>query len=210
MNGDELGQVRHVHELHVGCRYCEIDRHEPTVRSSAVLAAVPSVGSLVEGWVLAFPRQHVLALSDLSPAQWSAYVSELTQVRSAVNDRYGETILFEHGSAGSARLAGCGVDHAHMHIVPVILDIRSALADMSDVVGELDWMPVEGQVPTIAGQDYLYIDDRSGRWVAYSPSLPGQAIRRAIARAVGAPEWDWKASPNRNLMASTLSRMRAA
>ena len=199
-----------MHGLQASCRYCDIDQHEPTVHASEALTAVPSVGSLLEGWIIAFPRQHVLALSELSPTQWAAYLSELKEVRAAVSDRYGETVLFEHGSAGSARLAGCGVDHAHMHIVPIDLDIRSALATMNDVVDELEWTHADGQVPNKAGQDYLYVEDRSGAWVAYSDSLPGQTVRRAIARAVGAREWDWKANPNRELMANTLSRMRAA
>jgi ATP adenylyltransferase len=196
----------HDHE----CRYCQLERHEPLIMSSKAGYVVPSIGAMVEGWVLVFPERHVLALSDLTGLEWSEFEVLIRRTRATVEAEFGETVLFEHGSAGIGRTAACGVDHAHMHVVPLAIDLRKAVAACSDDVGSFDWSRVVGRPDVIAGNDYLYISDRTGKWVARSPWLPGQVIRRAIANHLGSPVWDWKADSHLDLVESTRRKLAAA
>lgn len=189
------------------CRYCELDRLEAPIAHSAAGFAVPSIGAMVEGWSIVFPRRHVLSLAQLDDHDWSAFDDLVQVVRDNVERYYGKAVLFEHGSAGSGRPAACGVDHAHLHVVPLDLPLRELI---TAVLESGSWARVDTRVPPVVGMDYIYVDDASGRWVAYQPWLPSQVARQAVAAYLGLSDWDWKASPNLHLVEATRRALRAA
>lgn len=191
------------------CKYCELESHEIPILSSAAGTVVPSIGALVEGWVLVFPKKHVLSLSQLDQAGWSDFASLVEQAKKIVVAEYGNVVMFEHGSAGEGRLAACGVDHAHLHIVPIEIELRSEIDALADEEG-YDWEPVGSRVGVRDSADYIYIHDSTGRWVAYRAWLPGQVVRRAIARSLGLEEWDWKKNARMANVQATTTRLRTA
>ncbi|WP_442931539.1 HIT family protein [Mycobacterium sp. 050128] len=189
------------------CRLCNIEAQEPTIHQSADASAVPSLGSFIAGWTLVVPRRHVLALSDLSSDEWSGFTSTVNYVRTRIEGAYGDVISFEHGSAGPNRLAGCGVDHAHLHIVPSTTNLRSAIDAISTTVGRFQWEPAEGKPEARRSLDYLYIADSSGQWITYGDSIPSQVVRRALAAECGRNIWDWKEDHCQDIVADTLSML---
>src|SRR5215470_856542 len=84
--------------------------------ASPNFVALPSLGSLVEGWVVIVPRKHFICTGAV-PAQ---LVPEMDRFKSDVCTvlaaRYGELRVFEHGPSAALHKIGCGVDHAHVHI----------------------------------------------------------------------------------------------
>ncbi|MDN4639928.1 hypothetical protein QCD70_06715 [Agreia sp. PsM10] len=163
---------------------------------------------MVEGWLLAFPAVHVLSLADLSFDDWDGFSELLENARSLLRGAYGSTVMFEHGSAGVGRLAACGVDHAHMHLVPLDIDLRAAISNLAGELGEFEWTRIEGRVEPIAEEDYIFISDRTGSWVTRSSHLPSQVVRRAIALELGISEWDWKKDARPGTVSSTRARLR--
>lgn len=173
--------------------------------------AVPSLGALVEGWLLLVPRAHAIAVGELSPA----HLEELIGFKQVMADRlaalYGaEVWAFEHGPCGPARKAGCGVDHAHMHLVPYDGDIveaatpylpnacRWATATWSDCRGSLE-----------NGSDYLAVERISaGRiQIASAPELGSQVFRRAIASGLNKEaQYDWRSHPMHGNVARTIAQ----
>ena len=193
-----------------GCRYCDLNKHEPLMIESNAGYVVPSIGAMVEGWLLVFPKRHVLALSELTNDEWVEFQSLVGLARASSEGEFGPTILFEHGSAGVGRAAACGVNHAHMHVVPLKIDLRAAISECSKDVGTYEWSRVTDRPDSVLEQDYLYVSDDTGDWVARSSWLPGQVVRRAIARFLGLEVWDWKVDAHLDLVESTRRKLKAA
>lgn len=189
------------------CRACAIVHNEDLISVDDYAYSVPSVGALVEGWVLIFPRRHVLALNTLDEVEWEQFSDHASKVRARVEEAYGASVLFEHGSSGVGRTASCGVDHAHLHIVGISVDLRRAVADIRDQVGAFEWSPASDRAPRDWKSDYIWVEDSTGSWVTQSDILPSQVIRRALAHQMGISDWDWKRAARPELMAKTANRL---
>jgi ATP adenylyltransferase len=193
------------------CRFCVMTAHEKPVMGAPVGFAVPSIGAFVEGWLLVIPYRHMVALSDLEEWERKEYRILVEETEKLVRKKYGHTILFEHGPAGEGRNAGCGIDHAHLHIVPIELVLHEAVT--SDGTGRnLQWhpaaLPWDADAEHAAGLDYFFVRESDGTaWVAGTPAAPSQLLRRAIAKYVGSPVWDWKADSRQDLVAATYRRL---
>jgi ATP adenylyltransferase len=189
------------------CALCNLE-NEVVLTSQLGGFAIPSLGAYVEGWTLVVPRKHVLSLADLSPSDASAFEEVLVTSRARVSHAYGSTIVFEHGSSGAGRLAGCGVDHAHAHVVPTSVDDVRTLVDAISPSTHT-WQPITRpwMSETAAEEDYLWILDSTGSWLAEAPELPSQLIRRALAHHWSIVEWDWRAAPRKDLYNLTAQRL---
>jgi ATP adenylyltransferase len=172
--------------------------------------AVASLGAFVDGWALVFPRRHVLALAEMTSAEWSSFDAMLATARGNLESVYGNVVLFEHGSAGSGRTAACGVNHAHMHIVALDVDLRQAIAQIAHEVGTFVWSASEGRPDSVPGQDYIFLSDNTGSWISHSTHLPGQVVRRALAATLGHRQWDWKENLQEERMLSVAETLRTS
>jgi ATP adenylyltransferase len=195
-------------EIALGCGVCSGLPLDQQFLSDPAAIAVASLGALVDGWALVFPRRHVLALAEMTPLEWTAFDKTLTTVRNRLESKYGPVVLFEHGSAGSGRTAACGVNHAHMHVVALDLDLRQAIARIDDQVGSFSWRPSNDRPVTVPAHDYIFLLDKSGSWISHSTHLPGQVVRRAIAFALGDPNWNWKENLQEERMLRVAEKLR--
>src|SRR5947207_13804669 len=80
-------------------------------------AALPTIGQLFEGSYLVIPTRHVEKYTEMSRPQRQKAQAFLADVERRLQ-RYGPTIAYEHG-ASSVNGTGCGVYHAHVHVVPL-------------------------------------------------------------------------------------------
>jgi diadenosine tetraphosphate (Ap4A) HIT family hydrolase len=186
------------------CNFCPIS--EPGVYSSDGLDVVPSVGSLTEGWLLIVPRAHVPATAALARDQYVEVTAALHKMEARLQETFGlPTVIFEHGPAAFGRTAGCGVDHAHLHIVPTNVDL---ISEATMLFPELQFAAANDEDVRQAherGNDYLYLRDQGGNaWFAEAASLPSQVFRRCIASAIGLANWDWKADSRPEVSRKTL------
>src|SRR5258708_40286272 len=130
-----------LHKSH--CDFCEellggsdnsfarIYRGEPRNRilfGSDEFAIMPSLGQLVEGYLLVLPIKHFKALGDLPGPLFEELATISKRLGKIIKDQYGPYVLFEHG-ARSEGVGGCGIYHAHLHATP--------LAGLSDPVDAL-------------------------------------------------------------------------
>lgn len=189
------------------CRFCSLSDEEPLLHASAGVMCVPSIGAMVEGWTLVVPRRHVLSISELDDLEWSDFSAQRDIMRARVEAVYGQTVVFEHGAGGAHRTAGCGVDHAHMHIVPVSFDLRAIVSSISSEVGKFAWRSADDRPSAPAGVDYIHIGDATGYWIAFNDEQPSQVIRRAIAHQLDIHDWDWKANPRLTNVRATLEKL---
>jgi ATP adenylyltransferase len=189
-----------------GCRFCEVAHRERLVRSSEHSAVFPSLGAFIEGWLLVAPREHVVASSELPDDHWHDLDAQVRTANEAVRAEYGPTVFFEHGAAGTNRTAGCGVDHAHLHIVPWVGNLREQIAAVPGF-GRFAWHPAGHRPISRTGEDYIWISDETGAWITYASELPSQVVRQAMSHALGLAWWDWKVDHRTDTAAATLDRL---
>ncbi len=177
------------------------------VFESANFIVLPSLGSLVEGWLLLVPKQHYISMGAL-PASLVTEMEEMkAKVSAHVRQEYGETCVFEHGPASASRKVGCSVDHAHLHIVPLTFDIgRAAVPFMPK---DAEWVKaswVQCQEAHQAGQDYLYFEQPLGCGnISTHSEFGSQVFRRAIASEIGRPhDFNWREHPELETVAKTI------
>jgi hypothetical protein len=102
---------------------------------------------------------------------------------------------------------GCGVDHAHLHLVP----FQHSLIPLIDAVSPtpLRWESVEGLHHLQSVQaPYVYVEDRRGAAFASSTDIGSQLVRRALAAACGwYDRYDWSSSPQLRKVRRTVERV---
>lgn len=174
------------------CRLCSAPSRGDVIEATSRHMSLASYGALVDGWVLVAPRAHVLATADLDDCHWNELEEFAARTAASVKAVYGiEPVLFEHGPAGWGRQAGCGVDHAHLHVVPMSVDLRAIVGSLEGPT-QAPWIPTPGRPRRAAQMDYLWIADQTGTYIRHTQGASSQVIRRAIAKHLGEDTWDWK------------------
>jgi diadenosine tetraphosphate (Ap4A) HIT family hydrolase len=188
------------------CKFCEKFGGVTPERKSEIwdqvlfqsrnFVVVPTVGSIVPGWVLIVPRQHFLCIGSMG----DALLHELNELRHEVilslKSRFGPVAIFEHGPAKMSTLVGCGVDHAHLHLVATQIDLLAGAQAITEQ--PLSWAKVSGLDETTTyykkQKSYLYVESPGGEsWIGTGPHIQSQLFRQVIATASGQKEaFDWK------------------
>ena len=185
--------------------------NQPILESDNFLV-VPSLGSLVEGWTLLVPKQHYLSMGALPTAFKDEVISLQAEVESLLKAKCGgPLVVFEHGPSAVKHGTGCGVDHAHLHILPVdcdLLDLAKAF-----VPEGTEWLPAgwaERAAAYEAGLDYLFLkQDGVSGVIAVAEDFGSQVFRRAIATHLGkADEFSWREHPRYEVSLNTSKRLR--
>lgn len=171
--------------------------------------AMPSAGSLVAGWTLVVPKRPMLNLSILDEAERSELEGVIARVASALSGTGGAVYCFEHGSGWSGSATGCGVDQAHLHIVPLPFDLLTAVRARRD--GTVEWQsevkevrPL-GALPPEGEYVAIWSPNESRSMIGRVRNPISQWIRRVIADELGfADEWDYRRHPLSDKVQETL------
>ncbi len=181
-----------------GTRRGPSDLFDVPLYADGAAVVVPSVGSLVPGWTLIVPTKPAPNLATLTRSERQSLELARSAVRMRLEGAFeGQIYEFEHGARTYGDTMGCGVDQAHLHLVPLPFDLLSA----SDALDCFETRRFTGDdsdpwncIP--ADVDYWLVrDTQSGDGVIAFPRVPeSQALRRLIARQLGSSEWDYKIS----------------
>lgn len=175
--------------------------------------AVPSAGSLVAGWTLVVPRRPMLNLSQTNAEEREELDAIATRIADCLGTRGQEVYFFEHGSRAVGSLTGCGVDQAHLHIVPLPFDLIAAATarteagivwrDARETEPPLDTLPVGGEYVALWSRG----DSRTMIGAVTEPV--SQWIRRVIADELGiGAQWNYRNHPQSNRVRETLELLR--
>ena len=181
------------------CTYCKNifssmiqDQREPwdkIIHETSGFVVTPTVGALIEGWTLIISRRHVPAMGALAEEELYELKDLAVRVRNLVEQEYGNTIIFEHGPACEGTKFGCGIDHAHFHVVPLSISI-SPLVE-AELESNLIWETITDlrDLSRIhqKGIPYLYIlENGTNQGILACPQdIPSQFMRRVIANFLG-------------------------
>jgi diadenosine tetraphosphate (Ap4A) HIT family hydrolase len=170
-------------------------------------AVVPSLGSIVEGWLLIIPKNEIISYGYLqSTALYNELESLIDYVGGFVKKLYGDFVVFENGACSQNKLVGCGVDYAHIHIVPTTRNLINIIEIEFGIY--YDWKPIASLQETANyiqnNQPYLfYRNQQNESFITTTDNIPSQLFRKALASASGVSEkYDWKT----NLFAENMQK----
>jgi diadenosine tetraphosphate (Ap4A) HIT family hydrolase len=163
---------------------------------------------LVEGWVLIVPRGHFISTGAFPPELTAEFVAFKQEVSSRLQALYGDICAFEHGPWAPSHQVGCGVDHAHVHLVPLSFSLLDAA---KSYIPGVEWQPASWShcARAVAQElDYLFVEQPVGVGrIAVADQFGSQILRRAISSHIGRPnEFDWRNHPHEQNIERTVNR----
>jgi diadenosine tetraphosphate (Ap4A) HIT family hydrolase len=186
-------------ELH-GQRDTNFAARYPEVTSRIVaqtpsLVAFPCIGQLAPGHFLVVPKRHYCTFAEASrtnPKLIAEFTNILTDVHRLLDCKPNSSLVFEHGTSGPSD-GGCGIYHAHVHIVPCSghIDLNSVI-EFSNI-GIFD--SITDTWPNIDdGQAYIAYGSQLHGFNAthLDQPLPSQYLRKVVANVLGYSNWDWR------------------
>lgn len=154
--------------------------------------AVADVAPLAKGHILVFPRRHILGLSLLSDEDCAELeglrltISKILRASTGV-----PAISFEHGLCDPSRRSGCGIDHAHLHIIPNPGDVSGSLTSSYEC-REVDSVRALPETVTDSTEEYLFLIDQNDRCLLAEVEEPTrQFFRRVISEILDNEFWNW-------------------
>lgn len=200
------------------CHFCAVtagggDVFDSRWHSTADYSAIVSIGAFVPGWTLVCPVVHsVNLLGHYGRADFWDFVSA---TEAMVESQYGRCVVFEHGAACETSLTGCGVGHAHLHIVPLQFSLQSAAVEASE--NRFVWQRCDvGEIAfKAAGREYLFLADHLAEettegLICLLNAPTSQFCRRVIADQLGIPDsFDYKTHPMLDIAKSSAAVLRA-
>lgn len=91
------------------------------VHSTEHFVVLPSIGQFVENYMLILPRRHMESLAEMNENETAEFKKIFHKLKVSLTN-FGKVIAFEHGAKKETG-GGCGVYHAHLHIMPLNKDI---------------------------------------------------------------------------------------
>jgi hypothetical protein len=164
-------------------------------RGEIILCA--GLGAIAEPYVIAYTRQHELAVAALGAVARRDLFDALDLCIASGLFPSGTLSVFEHAGRASHSPTAC-LEHCHLHIIDGSYDLSSELkghfTDVRDVCLSID-------IGWKADEDYLFTGKYRGERVIVghsvnAPSCGSQFFRRALSAKVKSPAWNWRLSPN--------------
>jgi ATP adenylyltransferase len=188
---------------------CPAPLYDTVLLDTPNMVVTPTLGSIIPDWVLAIPKVHAVNVLAWATLKNLAPLQQVELISRSMGRALKDIIWFEHGPAATGAVTGCGVDHAHIHMLlrpPFSFD-QFCKAARSEVA--LQW--IEG-----TGDAYKALDPKTSYLVAgscdrylaaRSVELAGsQFFRKVIACLIGrSDKWDYKSHPCLENVALTIA-----
>jgi len=180
--------------------FFELADYNTPVYQTSNFIVIPTLGSLIEGWLLIVPKVFYLNFSQLP----EALMDEANDIIHHLQEHFlplfeaPNAVVFEHGPGNIQSTAGCGVDYAHLHWVPTEFDLKAGVKEFLNL--HYNWSLIndltEVKLNNAADRDYLYLRDQGNKsFVTYQKEVPSQTFRKVIAHYLQQPQqFDWKAN----------------
>ena len=176
------------------------------VLQSDYFFALVTVSPIREGHVLIVPKKHHKGLMQSDSLEYADFKRFFYKVKRMLDAKYGTTVYFEHGVGSNIVDGGCGIDHAHVHLLPASHnEINNLISDIrSDFdLGLLSMDEIKKR--TLNQSSYLMLGiDLDAVSYCWSESIKSQYLRKKVCKALNLPESDWRDLTNWNGFNKTL------
>lgn len=169
----------------------------------------PTLGSIVPNWLLVIPRCHAMNFASWSSRTGAQAHDLIDRLAAELRIDPRRLIWFEHGAAEVGSEIGCGLDHAHIHIIfdaPFLFQDIVLAASTKD---DLRWQSCAAPdvYRSLAGdKSYLVAGSEDRAILAHNVEQIGsQFFRKIVASLVAQTEcWNYKTHPYLDNVQTTL------
>jgi diadenosine tetraphosphate (Ap4A) HIT family hydrolase len=167
-------------------------------QESPHFVAFPSLSPLAPGHSLVIPKHHTTSLAQISPEHREELTTFTRHVEQIVSRAFGSVTSFEHG-VGRSKHGGCGVTHAHLHILPLRGNHTLAVHNTVQTT-----FACQTHNALVSFFDAVHYDDTYLWFGHYDHSviatvaedISSQFMRRRIGGLLGVTDWDWRSYTN--------------
>jgi ATP adenylyltransferase len=201
------------------CAFCNLRSVAERTRSYDTVieehhgfVTMPSLGAIVPGWLLVVSREHHLCSAALDRASHKLLLESVENAKGLLSHAFSAPTVFEHGPASPGTPVGCGIDHLHMHLVP----LPGSLAKQCTELYGTEWQTLQHADDLSAmhreGVSYLSVQEPGASWLwASPPDGVRQPLRRAIAHMMNVPSlFDYRKDFFEENIAFTLKELSSA
>jgi len=154
---------------------------------------IPSVSPIVEGHLMLIPKKHIKSLAYVDMDTLDSFKELVKKVFSFIKTKYCEPFLFEHG-VGEDEFTGCGIDHAHLHILPIQLENQNRI--FNAILSERNILHAGNMYELLSSIDkrksYLLFGCQvNNMYFSTAEGAKSQYIRKIISSIVGNKNWNW-------------------
>ncbi|MFH1526819.1 MAG: HIT family protein [Bacteroidota bacterium] len=171
---------------------------------------VPSISPIVEGHLLIFPKDHINNLAEIKQNSLNKFFEIVNKSIAMISSTYDQPFIFEHG-VGQDGFLGCGIDHAHLHIIPLNSEVSSnAIKKISSTYFNF----TNGSLKNILSNAdkfnsyLLFGNDIEKMCFVADSNIPSQFIRKIIINELNGDEWDWKKYSGRDKFIKTYETIK--
>ena len=189
------------------CLFCSIQEmsnpsnpEDEIIDESENFYAKAALGHFVFGYTLIITKEHFPSFAHLPEHQFPELEAFRDKIRDKLHNICQHRIsMMEHGAINRCQRAGSCIDHAHLHFMPLSVDLYPILRERFS----FDELSTTGEVRRFKDEQipYLYYQREGlrGHGVKLSQDVPSQLLRRIACQALGQPElWDWRNRPLRD------------
>lgn len=162
----------------------------------------PVLGSLVEGYIMIIPKEHINAMIELDDDILQEYFELIRKYRKIFNEFYGKyPIMFEHGTPDINELCTSCVVHAHTHIV------NHNYKNEPEILKNLKFKKLDSFYD-IENKNYIFYKNPLGEdFIAYEYEPIRQIMRLLIAKDLGIEEkYNWRQYPFYDNIKKTIEK----
>ncbi|WP_461251787.1 HIT family protein, partial [Treponema sp. R8-4-B8] len=150
---------------------------------------LPSVSPIVKNHLLVLPKKHINTMKQLGDdekGQFFALVNNITQL---LGEDY---FAFEHG-AFPVNGNTCGVDHAHIHILPVKREIsKKVIGFIKKTYTYMLYKDLSLSLDDKKDKPYLLFGNDTREMYSCNNALfQSQFIRKLLCEHLDIPDWNW-------------------
>ena len=153
----------------------------------------PSLSQIVEGYLLIATKKHYIGLGEIP----KELVPELEEVKNKVKEVlskfYTIPIFFEHGPVSQNKKGGCCIEHAHLHSVPINVDILDNIKKNFKSIKIDNFLSLNKQFKKRI--PYFYYENQMGERYLFElfDVIPSQYLRQLVAIKTNSKDkWDWR------------------
>lgn len=179
------------------CQFCKLgesgnisEPHNDVIARSDQYFGMASLGAFLPNWVLVSPTAHCVNLAThFHEPQFWKFCDQVHTTLLDMRPSHENIAIFEHGPSEAGSVTGCGVDHAHLHFLPIDFSLENASQAFND---SWHWENISAsEVNEFAGgHEYLFVSDsydsNATRGNIHLLDKPiSQFFRQVIAKQIG-------------------------
>ena len=159
------------------------------------LSVWPTVSPLRFGHILILSKSHVPSFAHVQPSARAELFDVVNNLDAILRHDDSNYAFFEHGLA-SCNQTGCGVNHAHIHMIWLTQHEQELVKKLFDDILSISctMTPLDFRRKDLNWGEYaLLCLHRHDLFVSlHNTDIPSQTLRKIVARAIGSTSLDWR------------------